>query len=213
MFALAVGNGESRSGIDLTQFKEKSIIVGCNALHRDLEIEHVVCCDRRMIDECLASDNTRNSYIYVREDWFEHYRKIDRRIRPVPWLPYEGPTKADDPKHWGSGPYAVLIAADLEEKPSTIVLLGFDLYPMNDSFNNIYKNTKNYNKETARPIDYSFWEYQTAKVFEHYRDRQFIILNRPDWTMPRRWQRTNVSFRVLDTKNLTSSVKESIISK
>ena len=204
MFALAVGNGESRSGIDLNLFKSKSIIVGCNAIQREVDAPHVVCCDRRMIEESLDSPNTKNSFIYVRDDWFEHYwKKYKKRIRPVPELPYEGNTKADSPKHWGSGPFAVLIAADLEENLDTIVLLGFDLYPKNDSFNNIYKDTKNYNPSSAKPIDYSFWEYQIAKVFEHYEHRKFIVLNDSEWKMPKSWKRKNVSFQVLDSKNLT----------
>lgn len=201
MIALAIGNGESRTGIDLNKFKQDYILVGCNALQRDTEVEHLVCCDRRMIDEALHSPNTTQTQIYVRNDWYDFYSAQDNRIRAVPELPYKGNKKVDMPIHWGSGPYALLVAANLPV--TNILLVGFDLYPANETFNNVYKNTKNYQKENSNPIDYSFWEYQISKIFENFPNKSFIIFNHEDWKMPKSWNRSNVSFEVLVTKNLT----------
>jgi hypothetical protein len=201
MIALAVGNGESRAGVNFTHNKE-IILVGCNALHRNTEVDHLVCCDRRMIEESISSDNTKNTKIYVREDYFNSYSKKDSRITLVPKLPYTGKTKADAPIHWGSGPYAVLLAASLHVEK--IALLGFDLYPSNsNTVNNIYKGTTNYSGKKSKPIDYSFWEYQIAKVFEYFPNKEFTIYNKQDWKLPNIWNKNNVSVKFLESKSLT----------
>jgi hypothetical protein len=204
MIALVVGNGESRLGLDLKEFSKDYILVGCNALHRETTVEHLVCCDRRMVEEAIVSDNASKSKIYVRPDWINYFRNIkdDERIHQVPELPYKGNTKADDPIHWGSGPYAVLVAAQLEHV-QTILLLGFDLYSNNEKVNNIYKGTKNYNDENSHPVDPSYWIYQISKVFQNYPDKSFIIFNDKKWQMPKEWQQKNVTFEELAIKNLT----------
>ena len=204
MIALVVGNGESRTGINIQSFSQDYILVGCNALHRETTTEHLICCDRRMGEEAILSENTKHTKIYVRADWFNYFRKIkkDKRINKVPELPYKGNTKADDPIHWGSGPYAVLVAASLENV-ETIMLVGFDLYSSNNTVNNMYKGTKNYSDKNSKPVDPSYWIYQIAKVFHHYPQKNFVILNDHKWEIPRQWKISNVSFELLATKNLT----------
>ena len=85
MQSLVVGNGESRNLIDLNAFSKDHILIGCNALHRDLIVDHLVCCDRRMVEEAVESPNTSQTKIYAREDWFKYYRKIkkDRRKKAM----------------------------------------------------------------------------------------------------------------------------------
>ena len=197
---LVVGNGQSREQVDLNQI---SNIVGCNALIRDVPVDHLVCCDRRMVEEAIEHPNAKNTIIYVRPDWFEHFRKIkkDRRILKVPELPYQtSRSKIDNPIHWGSGAYAVLLAATLDDE---VTLLGFDLYSINDKVNNIYKGTLNYCLKESKPVDHSYWEYQIGKVFESFPDTKFKILNNKDWILPKKWKYPNVEFEVLATKNLT----------
>jgi hypothetical protein len=191
--SMVVGNGESRSSIEIDKFKDDYMLIGCNALHRDTRVEHLVCCDRRMVEEAVESENTTRSKIYVRPDWYKYFRKIqkDKRIHQVPDIPYKGNKKQDNPIHWGSGTYAVLLAAELS---NTVLLVGFDLYPNNDKVNNIYKGTNNYSKKDSKPVDPSFWIYQIGKVFQHYKDTDFIIWNKADWVMPKEWQYPNVSF-------------------
>jgi hypothetical protein len=203
VIAVAIGNGESRAGVNLNKFKKDHVLVGCNALHRDIVVDHLVCCDRRMIEESLSSNNTYNTEIYVRNDWLNFYSKQDSRIKQVPQLPYEGNTKADMPIHWGSGPYAVLVAATLSV--DTVMLLGFDLYSKDQNFNNVYKDTKHYKSKESSPVDHSFWEYQIAKVFENFPNKNFVILNDNEWILPTSWNRPNVVIEVLATKNLTSA--------
>ena len=202
MKSLVIGNGESRKHINLKNFSKDHTLIGCNAIHRDLEVDHLVCCDRRMVEEAVHSPNTINTKIYARHDWFKYYRKIqkDKRIHQVPQLPYKGNLKQDHPVHWGSGTYAVLLAATLSNDVS---LVGFDLYPINEKVNNVYKNTTNYSKSQSNPVDYSFWEYQIGKVFKSFSEVNFIVYNDANWQMPKPWKYPNVTFEVLVTKNLT----------
>lgn len=189
--AIVFGNGESRAGIDLHHYRD-FITVGCNAIHRDYTVDHLVCCDARMVREALENPQTDASKIYVRDNWHHYFRKIlkNKHIQLVPTLPYQGELRPDQPVHWGSGPYAVLVAANLEV--DEIWLLGFDLYGRNGKVNNLYKGTKNYNVESAAAVDHSYWQYQISKVFEHYPNKRFKILNKAYWSIPEEWQKNNV---------------------
>lgn len=185
--ALVIGNGESRRHIDLEIFKKDHTLIGCNAIHRNIDVDHLICCDKRMIDEALK--NNVQSTIYIREDRISLFPQLEI----VPQLPYQGETKKDQPEHWGSGPYAVLLAAILGFK--NIKLLGFDLYPLDNKVNNIYKDTPNYSKSDAKPVDSSFWIYQISKIFEYYPNSIFMILNHKDWQLPSQWILPNVKFQ------------------
>ena len=46
---LVIGNGESRCDINLSEINTTKI--GCNAIVRDFFVDHLVCVDRRMVDE------------------------------------------------------------------------------------------------------------------------------------------------------------------
>jgi hypothetical protein len=197
---LVVGNGESRKNIQLKNFNYS--VIGCNALHRDFTVNHLVCCDRRMADEAVNNPNMKNSLIYVREDWFHYFRKIlkNKNIQHLPPIPFVGELKKDQPEHWGSGCYAVLLAAHL--KFQEIQLLGFDLYPIKDRINNVYKGTQNYSKIDSQGVDYSYWVYQIAQVFRYYSDSKFIIFNVLDWKIPQEWVLPNVEFKNIEQLNV-----------
>jgi len=197
--SLVIGNGESRNNVELSHFIKDYTSFGCNAIHRDHVIDHLVCCDRRMVEESIISPNTKNTEIYVRPDWFKYFRKIrkDKRINQVPDLPYAGKQKQDQPLHWGSGPYAILLGAIHSE---TVMLLGFDLYPIHDKVNNVYKGTENYSAKNSNPVDYAYWVYQIAKIFKHFTKNEFIIWNEDSWTLPSQWKYPNVSFEKINNK-------------
>lgn len=193
--ALVIGNGESRTGIDIPPLRNDYILFGCNAIHRDTTVDHLICCDRRMGEEATQNFKTADTKIYVRPDWFHYFRKVkkNKNVYQVPDLPYVGNDKADTPINWGSGCYAVLLAATLGHKE--ITLLGFDLYPIDDQFNNVYKGTANYSKQGSQAVDPSYWIYQIGMVFKHFPETQFTITNIPNWIMPREWQYPNVKFQ------------------
>ncbi len=170
---LVIGNGESRLGLNIDGYERTK--VGCNAIYRDHHVHHLICCDRRMVIE--AQENNYKGTLYTRSDWVEQFKGVET----VPHLPYKGNTRPDDPWHWGSGPYAVLLASRLcYEFKQPVHLIGFDV-DMGDEVNNIYAGTKNYAEQGSRPIDPSYWIYQMNKVFEHSKDIQFIYYNNKPW--------------------------------
>ena len=183
------GNGESRTSVDID--KLDGIKIGCNAIYRDYAVDHLVCVDRRMVNEAI--DNGANDYalVYTREDWLSQYKQF-KRIRAVPVLPYNGTERWDEPFQWGSGPYAVLLAAKLC-KGDTVRLLGFDLYSSTATVNNVYKSTCNYDSADKRAVDPRYWIHQIGKIFEIYPRRTFRIYQEQGWELPKAWNYPNVS--------------------
>lgn len=184
---VVVGNGESRTSVDLAALSKKYTLIGCNGIHRDITVPHLVCCDRRMVSEAVSNPNNKNSTIYTRKDWFAEFPGTIS----LPQLPYSGTRRADNQWHWGSGPSAILVACNLE--PATIKLIGFDLYSFNGSVNNIYKGSPNYAGKLSQPVDYSYWEYQISKLFECYSTINFEIYNTSTWQLPLKWNLPNVT--------------------
>lgn len=195
--AVVIGNGESRRSVNLENYRSEYTLIGCNALHRDITVDHLICCDRRMAAEATANPNTKETLIYVRDSWFHFFRKIqkNKNIKLVPELPYKGETKKDDPNHWGSGGFAVLLAASLGF--DEIEIVGFDLYPIGDSVNNIYKGTENYSRPESQPVDPSYWIYQIGKIFKCFPNITFIVRHKEYWLIPEDWRKNNVRFVAL----------------
>jgi hypothetical protein len=191
--AVVIGNGESRSNLNLTELKSIITLIGCNAIHRDLRVDHLICCDNRMVHEVLSRKKSRKiEHIYTRERYFRDHTKLhhNERVKLVPPIPYNGTQKPDQPEHWGSGPYAVLLAAHLNF--STVNLVGFDLHGKNSLVNNVYKDTQNYLQSNKSAVDPAYWVYQLRKVFQSYPNIQFKIYNTEEWELPTEWQLTNV---------------------
>ncbi len=195
--AVVIGNGESRRGINLESYRSDHTLIGCNGIHRDMKIDHLVCCDRRMVAEAIANPDIGDTLIYVRDNWYHYFRKIlkNKRIQHLPPIPLIGELKRDQPDHWGSGCYAILLAAHLGFKE--ITMIGFDLYPTRDKVNNLYKDTQNYAKANAQAVDYSYWLYHTELIFIHYPQTQFTVINHAAWDIPREWRKNNVKFLAL----------------
>ena len=189
---LVIGNGESRKDIDLDKHSDTKI--GCNAIHRDYCVDHLICVDRRMINEAIEQGVNEHTLVYTREDWVGNYKQY-KRIRTVPILPYVGTERWDEPFQWGSGPYAVLLGAKLSEQ---VNLIGFDLHSQTSKVNNVYKDTKGYDASTKHAVDPRYWIHQIGKVFELYRKRKFTIYQTNDWKLPKCWNYPNVSLDTLD---------------
>ncbi len=191
---IVLGNGESRAAVDIHYLKKSFLLVGCNAIHRDIVVDHLVCCDHRMVFESLENKNNISTKIYVRERFYRSFKKIqkNKNVCQLPAVPTTGSIKRDNPDHWGSGPYAILVASLLPQ--DQIYLVGFDLYSNNNKFNNVYKGTKNYNSADSLPVDPSFWIYQISETFKHHKDKEYVIVNYKDWKMPKEWILENVSF-------------------
>ena len=48
------GNGESRTSVNIDKLEGTK--VGCNAIYRDYTMDHLICVDRRMVQEALESN-------------------------------------------------------------------------------------------------------------------------------------------------------------
>lgn len=203
--SIVIGNGESRRDINLQKFTGKITMIGCNAVHRDCIVDHLVCYDSRMVREALADVNTCETLIYVRDDWYHHFKKMlkNRNIRRMPEIPYVGYNRADAARNWGSGTYALLLASTLEHE--NIFILGFDLYGNKNLVNNIYKDTNNYSSGRSSAVDPSYWIYQSAKIFDFYKDKKYIVVNHSSWKFPDEWKFPNVEF--LNIENLNDQLQ------
>ena len=182
--AIVIGNGESRTSIDLE--KISSFVIGCNAIVRDLSVDQVVCVDKKILKE-VATAATNTTVIFTSQR-LQSY--VKRTTRLLPSLPYAGTTRPDDPTHWGSGPYAVLLGA---LQFFQVELIGFDLYSNNKFINNVYKGSNNYDVDTHRAVDPRYWIHQISRVFECFPQTEFVIYQTPDWPLPEKWNCVNVS--------------------
>ena len=184
----AIGNGESRSAIDINKLQGPK--VGCNAIMRDYYTDYLVCVDRRMVEEALNRGvNTNGTLVYTRPDWYPRYKTL--KVREVPPLPYKGEQRWDEPFQWGSGPYAVLIAAAFA-KEREVNLIGFDLWSTTKQVNNIYKDTPHYDPADKRAVDPRYWIHQIGMVFECFPKIKFTIYQESDWKLPQAWNYPNV---------------------
>jgi len=178
------GNGESRTSIDIDKLDGPK--VGCNAIHRDYHMDHLVCADRRMVKEAI--DTNTQTKIYTRTEWAPMFKGT---VRSVPPLPYKGTERWDEPFQWGSGPYAVLIAS-MYTTDKCVNLIGFDLWSRSNKINNMYKDTPNYQNADYRAVDPRYWIHQIGMVFKCFPNTQFIIYQE-DWELPETWKYPNVT--------------------
>ena len=184
---LVIGNGESRTGINLDAYKCAKI--GCNAIFRQFGVRHLVCCDRRMAQEAVKNMINLKSGVWTRPDWHKEFAG-KHNVNALPGIWYSPQTKADEAFHWGSGPYAIYLGLFLSKEPLDII--GFDLHSTTETVNNVFKGTRNYEAADSKPVDPRFWIYQISKLIEQYSDRHFTFYNKPEWELPESWQRPNV---------------------
>ena len=189
---IVIGNGESRKGIDINELQSEK--VGCNAIIRDFTVHHLVCCDKRMVAEAINNKRISNQHIYTRSDW----QNLFPGVKIVPDLWYESEERIDQPWHWGSGDYAVLLASQITAHKQ-IHMIGFDLFSNDNNVNNIYKGTPNYNKADSHPVDPSYWIYHLAKIFEKFDQKEYIVYSNMGDKMPESWKSlSNVRLDSLD---------------
>ena len=84
-FAFCIGNGESRRGFDASTLRPYGTVYAANAMFRDMEVDHLVCCDRRMAMETVSANYTGT--VYTREDWYSFF--------PYDCLLYTSPSPRD----------------------------------------------------------------------------------------------------------------------
>jgi hypothetical protein len=188
MSMYVIGNGESRKNIDIDQLQGPK--VGCNAIMRDYLMDYLVCVDTRMVDEAIRRRVYETTLVYTRDMWLDQYNY--KNMRRVPDLPYKGKERWDDPWHWGSGPYAVLIAATYA-KEREVKLIGFDLYGNEGKINNVYKDTDGYKESDHNYISPVYWMHQISMVFQCFPKIHFTIYQSNNWVLPKTWNERNIT--------------------
>ena len=188
---LVIGNGESRKNIDLD--KINTIKIGCNAVFRDWHVDHLICCDRKMVLEATQELDLLKTTVYTRSE----YVSMHTHLKLLPALPYVSEQRQDQPIHWGSGPYAVLLATQLNIENEIINLLGFDLYGQGEQINNVYKDSYGYNRSSDRAVDPRYWIHQLSKIFEINAKMQFRLYVPDNFIKPKDWNHTNLIYQSL----------------
>lgn len=178
--AYIIGNGESRRGYDLNHLKN---VYGTNAIHRDLDVDVLVCCDKRMVQEALDADY--KGQIYTRSDWCDGFASSG--VKRLPGFHWPRTQKWAQEFHWGSGLHSVHLA--IKHGHRHLVMIGHDFWDTNGKHNNIYKGTNNYWAEDHHAVDPSFWILQFGILFAEYSNLQFTFAQ-PDvdaWKKPTSW--------------------------
>ena len=119
--AFVLGNGVSRQHLNLAHLKNCGMIYGCNALYRSFTPDVLVATDKPIAEAIQNSGYAKEHCFYTR--------------RPLPGLGAK--QLLEQYRGYSSGPNAVGLAA--HEQHHRIYLLGFDMGPINNLFNNIYE--------------------------------------------------------------------------
>jgi len=154
--AFVLGNGVSRQGLPLNDIKSHGHIYGCNALYRDFVPEVLVATDTPIAKTIEESGYPLKNKFYTR--------------RPTPGLgglliprPYFG---------FSSGPVATALAAT--NGHTKIYMIGFDMGPIDNRFNNLYAGTEFYKKPDSPPTYTGNWTKQIQQICKTFPDVKFV---------------------------------------
>jgi hypothetical protein len=154
--AFVLGNGVSRQAVDLNQLRSLGKIYGCNALYRDFTPDVLVATDKPIATEIQNSGYPLKNKFYTR--------------KPIENL---GALKVPhDYYGYSSGPLATSIAA--LDGNHLIYMIGFDMGPVNNKFNNVYADTDFYRKSDATPVYTGNWTKQIRRICEDFPKTQFV---------------------------------------
>lgn len=148
--AFVLGNGKSRSPLNLETLKLHGTIYGCNALYRTFSPDYLIAVDSKMIHEINSAGYQHQNSVWTNST---------RRIKNYQNFNYFEPSKG-----WSSGPTALWFAS--EHGYEEIFILGFDYKGLNNgkTVNNIYADTKNYKKSNDTATFYGNWLRQTVST-------------------------------------------------
>lgn len=159
--AFVVGNGTSRSSINLEKIHKHGTMYGCNALYRDYTPDFLIAVDTKMILE-LNKHNIQSK--------MPVWTNPNRAYNKMTGLNYFNPSKG-----WSSGPTALWMAS--HSGYQTIYILGFDYMGLgNDGqkVNNIYADSFNYKKSNERATYYGNWLKQTVMTCQKFPKKRYI---------------------------------------
>lgn len=165
--AFCVGNGPSRTKVDLNVLQSVGPIYGCNQLIRAFPLDNTVIVDRQLLINLLAEGYNQKTNIYTRKAWSNLVEADNLYFLPDPIK--EPKEKWDEELHWGSGTHALNIAA--RSGADVVIMIGYDLYNAG--------------------LDPSCWIYQINKCLMHYKKTQFVQIQDAKWETPKEWTTDN----------------------
>ena len=186
--AFVIGNGTSRSPINLESLRPFGKIYGCNALYRDFIPDYLVAVDTKMILEI-----NREGIQHKVETW----TNPNRAYANMTGFNFFQPSKG-----WSSGPTALWFASDMTEY-DTIYILGFDFEGTGQLVNNIYAGTPNYKSPTEKATYFGNWLKQTTITCQNFSKKRYIrVLGEAFFTPPELTKLENVeNIHIRDFKN------------
>ena len=155
--AFVLGNGTSRSNLNLPVLRDYGTIFGCNAIYREFDPDFLIAVDVKMINEIIASGYHRQHSV-----WTNPNKGVNTKKGVNFFSPHKG---------WSSGPTALWFAC--QQQFREIYIFGFDYKGHNGKFNNVYADTYNYKKSTDTATYHGNWLNQTEKAIKEYRSIQF----------------------------------------
>lgn len=168
--AFIIGNGTSRSSINLAMLKPFGKIYGCNAIYRDFIPDYLVAVDTKMVLEL-----NKNGVQHKVETWTNPNKSYNN----MTGFNYFQPSKG-----WSSGPTALWLASDMTEY-DTIYILGFDYEGTGQLVNNIYSSTQNYKACTEKATYFGNWLKQTIITIQNNPQKRYIrVLGESLFTPP-----------------------------
>ena len=159
--SFVIGNGLSRSSINLHPLKLHGKIYGCNALYREYDPDYLVAVDVKMILEI-----NKNKYQHKNPQVWTNPNKAYNTMSNFNFF--------QPSKGWSSGPTALWLAS--QHDPLQVFILGFDFKGKDggDHFNNIYADTNNYKKSIDGATYHGNWLKQTVDVIQHNKKINYI---------------------------------------
>lgn len=160
--AFVLGNGVSRSAVNIQGLRPHGKIYGCNAIYREFTPDVLVATDRPISAAIQESGYALKHPFYTR--------------RPLDGL---GAHKISGPYYgYSSGPNAVALAA--QHGFVQVYLLGFDMGAIdNNRFNNIYAGTEFYKRREAPPTFTGNWIKQLIQISKDFPDTQLVRVHGP----------------------------------
>ena len=156
--AFVLGNGTSRSSIELPQLKDHGVVYGCNALFREFTPDYLVAVDTKMVLEINKTDYQRTNHVWTNPN---------RAYNSLVGFNYFQPSKG-----WSSGPTALWLASTHDTQ--YIYIVGFDYQGTNDKINNIYADTSNYKKSSDKATFHGNWLKQTMITCQKFPQKRYI---------------------------------------
>ena len=162
--AVVIGNGESRLGFNLNEFKKSYVkkrlqTYGCNALYKDFVPDFLIVSKPNIVKEVSKNGYAKNNVVYANSEAILNYPDSFHLIPHDP--------------NWNSGSIAAYLACF--DGYQTVYLLGFDGNDTPKTNNNIYKNFTGYN--TVLDQNDKFMSLTMVHVFKAYPFVDFVLVN------------------------------------